>query len=293
MPWSELCVISPAESVEAVTAILLEIGCTGVAEQGVEPRRVTGFLAEEDTSGAIASDLTERLARLPEFGLPGITSVEVRPVQEADWANEWRKYFRPLEIGSRLVIKPTWERYEGDPHRAIVEIDPGQAFGTGGHGTTRLCLQALEEYVQPGMVVADIGTGSGILALAAARLGASVVYATDIDLLPRNVSRENVARNGLEEIVQVLEMDAFDAAARNCDLVVANIIAMTIIEITPSVRERLKPGGVYIASGIVDELLPGVLDAISAAGFRLIEIREDEVWRAVVAGRGERPESRV
>lgn len=284
MSWIELCVTTPPDSVEAVTGILLDLGCHGVAETGSDPRNITGFLPEGDPV-TLTVQLEHRLARLPEFGLPAVHTVTARPVEETDWANEWRRYFRPVEIGKRLVIKPTWESYEGDPSRAIVEIDPGQAFGTGGHATTRLCLEALDEYVLPGMVVADIGTGSGILAIAAARLGASVVYATDCDLLPRKVSQENVERNGLTGIVRIEEMDAFDAVARDCDLVVANIIAATIAEITPSVRHRLKPGGIYIASGIVDELLPVVLAAIGNAGFERVEIREEEIWRAIVARR--------
>jgi ribosomal protein L11 methyltransferase len=188
-----------------------------------------------------------------------------------------------LEIGKRLVIKPSWETYNADPNRVVVEIDPGQAFGTGGHQTTRLCLGALEQYAEPGMVVADIGTGSGILAIAAAKLGASVVHATDIDRLPREIARENVARNGLEGRVFIHEMDAFDAAAHDCDLVVANIIALTVIELTPSIAERLKPGGLFISSGIVDERLPDVLAALDATGFNVLEVREDEIWRAVAA----------
>jgi ribosomal protein L11 methyltransferase len=282
MRWIELTVESPSDSVEAVTAILLDMGCQGVAEQGTDPRRVTGFLALDDLASQLES-LRERIARLPEFGLSPGGPVNGRPVEEADWANEWRKYFHPVEIGKRLVVMPSWEEYSGDPARVIVEIDPGQAFGTGGHATTRLCLEALDELIRPGMVVADIGTGSGILAIAAARLGASLVYATDIDLLPRTVSRENVERNGLAEVVHVLEIDAFDEQARDCDLVVANIVAAVIEEIAPTIPARLKPGGLLVASGIVDELLPGVLEALVGAGLELIEIREDEIWRAIVA----------
>jgi ribosomal protein L11 methyltransferase len=242
-----------------------------------------GYLPASDTFTAALDDLEDKLARLPGFGLSAPTDITLKYAEEADWANEWKKYFKPVEIGSRLVIKPSWESYDADPSRVVVEIDPGQAFGTGGHPTTRLCLSALERYVRPGMVVADIGTGSGILSIAAARLGASLVHATDIDSLPRTVSRENVARNSLDETVKIHEMDDFDRLARDCDLVVANIIAMTVIELIPSIRERLKPGGLFIASGIVDDRLDDVLATLAANGFELLESLSEEIWRATIS----------
>lgn len=309
MRWAEIIIEIPAESAEAVTEMLLEAGCQGVAESVLastvasrqpEPdewidsrlstldlRQVvlTGFLPVSDDLQPTIDRLENRLAQLPDFGLSAPTDFTLKHAEDTDWAHEWRKHFKPLEIGRRLVIKPSWETYAGDPERVVVELDPGMAFGTGGHPTTRLCLAALEDYVTPGCVVADIGTGSGILALAAARLGASVVHATDIDLLPRQTARENVARSGLEKTVHIHEMEAFDVAARECDVVVANIIAATIIQLSPSVYARLKPGGVFIASGIVEERLPDVRAVLDASGFRLLETREEEIWRATIVKR--------
>ncbi len=296
MHWLELSLRTPAESAEAVTAALLDAGCQGVAETGGPERTIVGYLPEvEDLDGRL-QELERRLQSLPQFGLPAPSALARRPVDERDWANEWKKHFKPLEIGRRLVIKPTWEPYPpssrlnlGEPshgvERVVVELDPGMAFGTGGHQTTRLCLELLEEYVQPGDVVADIGTGSGILALAAARLGAASVLATDIDSLPRKIARENIGRNGLEQVITVHEMEPFDRAAWECDLVVANIIADTIIELTPSICGRLRQGGVFLSSGIVEERLPDVLSALSPAGFEMVEVRSADIWRAVVARR--------
>jgi ribosomal protein L11 methyltransferase len=283
MRWAEIIIEVPSESAEAVIALLMDAGCHGVAERGSDPRSIVGYLPASDTFTAALDDLEDKLARLSEFGLSAPTDITLKYADEADWANEWKKYFKPVEIGSRLVIKPSWESYDADPSRVVVEIDPGQAFGTGGHPTTRLCLTALERYIQPGMVVADIGTGSGILSIAAARLGASLVHASDIDSLPRTVARENVARNGLDQIVKIHEMDEFDRLARDCDLVVANIIAMTVVELTPSIRERLKPGGIFIASGIVDDRLDDVLAVLAANGFELLESLSDEIWRATIS----------
>lgn len=309
MRWAEILIEIPTESAEAVAEMLREAGCRGVAESAPAPtadsrqpepdewidsrlstfdsRRVTliGYLPVSDDLQPTIDRLEERLAQLPDFGLSAPTDFTLKYAEDADWANEWKRHFKPLEIGRRLVIKPSWETYAGDPERVVVELDPGMAFGTGGHPTTRLCLAALEDYVTPGSVVADIGTGSGILALAAARLGASVVHATDIDLLPRKTARENVARSGLQQTVHIHEMEEFDAAARDCDIVVANIIAATIMQLAPSVHARLKPGGVFIASGIVEERLPEVLAVLDACDFRLLETREEEIWRATIAAR--------
>lgn len=285
MRWAEIIIEVPAESAEATTAILLDAGCPGTAETGTTRRIIRSYLPVLDNLQPTIEAIEDRLAELPSFGLSAPLDMTLKYADEADWANEWRKHFKPMEIGKRLVIKPTWETYEGDPAKAVVELDPGMAFGTGGHPTTRLCLTLLDEIVRPGDVVADIGTGSGILALAAARLGAARVHATDIDSLPRKIARENVAANKLDGVVIIHEMDAFDAAARDCDIVVANIIATTIIELLPTIVPRMKPGATFIGSGIVAERLPDVLAAIDEAGLQLVEVREDELWRLVRATR--------
>ena len=206
----------------------------------------------------------------------------VRYAEDEDWANAWKQYFKPLRIGRKIVIKPSWEYFSPEPGDLILDLDPGMAFGTGGHPTTRLCLEALEDLVRTGMTVADIGTGSSILSLAAARLGASKVFATDIDLLPRKIARENVARNGLEEVIEVLEIDAFDVAAKCCDLIVANIVANTIVELAPTLPDRLKPGGFFIASGIVNNHADLVSGALRSVGLMPVETRSEDIWVCLV-----------
>lgn len=283
MRWAEIIIEIPAESSEATTAILLEAGCPGIAETGDDVRTIRAFLPVLDDLQPKIDAIEDRLIELPNYGLSAPLDMTLKYAEEADWANEWRKHFKPMEIGKRLVIKPTWEAYDGDPEKAVVELDPGMAFGTGGHPTTKLCLQMLEEIVKSGDVMADIGTGSGILALAAAKLGASLVYATDIDSLPRKIARENVAANKLDGVVLIQEMDEFDAAARDCDLVVANIIATVIVELLPSIPPRMKPGATFVGSGIVAERLDDVLAALEQVGLKLVEVREDEIWRLVRA----------
>lgn len=281
MRWAEISIRTLPESAEAITAGLLEIGCGGVSESSSQPGVITAHLPAVEGIQEKLERLSAGFHKFPEYGLPQPGEITLRYVDDQDWANEWKKHFKPLEIGESLVVKPTWEEYSGS--RIVIEIDPGMAFGTGGHPSTRLCLTALERTVTPGCTVADIGTGSGILAIAAAVLGAGKVHATDIDSLPRRIAQENVTRSGLEPLVTIHEMDAFDLAARECDIVAANIIADTIIQLTPGIAGRLKENGVFISAGIVDDRVADVLDALRKAGFRIEEVLSEEIWRCVIA----------
>lgn len=284
MRWAEMTVRCAPEATDAVSYAFLEAGCGGVMMRGANPVEVQGSLPVTDELMARIGDLKAHLDRLPEFGLPGlIDGMTLRYAEEEDWANAWKQYFKPLKIGTRLVVKPSWEYYEPREGELILDLDPGMAFGTGGHPTTRLCMLALEENVRSGMTVADIGTGSSILSLTAARLGADPVFATDIDSLPRKIARENVARNGLDDVIRVLEMDEFDAQARNCDVIVANIVANTIIEIAATIPPRMKPGGVFIACGIVEEHHDLVRDALAAVGLMPVETKREDIWVCLVS----------
>ncbi|HZT42134.1 MAG TPA: 50S ribosomal protein L11 methyltransferase [Chthonomonadaceae bacterium] len=286
MRWAEMSVECAPEAVEAVSYAFLQAGCGGVMQRGENPVLVQGSLPVSDLLTPQIQALRRHLDRLPEFGLPPIYgAMTLRYVEDEDWANAWKQHFKPFRLGRRLVVKPSWETYTPTDDELILELDPGMAFGTGGHPTTQLCLRALEDHVTLDMTVADIGTGSGILAIAAANLGAATVYATDIDSLPRKIARENVARNGLEAIVHILEMEDFDAQARDCDLIVANIVANTIIEIAPSVVPRLKPGGIFIACGIVEEHHDLVQDALRAVGLVAQETLREDIWGCLISRR--------
>src|SRR5579871_5831176 len=266
MRWAEMTVACAPEATDAVSYAFIQAGCGGVMLRGENPVTVQGSLPVTDELMARIEGLRDHLERLPEFGLPALKErLTLRYAEDEDWANAWKQYFTP----------------EGDD--LVLELDPGMAFGTGGHPTTQLCLFALEERITSGMTVADIGTGSGILALAAAKLGAVTVYATDIDLLPRKIARENIARNGLEETVHILEMEAFDTEAQGCDLIVANIVANTIIELATTIAPRLKPGGIFIASGIVEEHHDLVRDTLSAIGLSPLETKREDIWVCLVS----------
>lgn len=283
MRWAQMSVVCAPEATEAVCYAFLQAGCGGVMMRGNDPVTVEGSLPMSDELSGRLTDLKAHLERLPEFGLAAlIDGLTLTYAEDEDWANAWKQYFKPTKVGDRLVIVPSWEPYEPAPDDLILKLDPGMAFGTGGHPTTRLCMQVLETTVTPGMRMADIGTGSGILSLAAARLGAVEVFATDIDSLACSIARENVIVNELEGTIQVLNASDFDRKAQQCDLIVANILAATIIELAPSIVPRLKPGGVFIASGIVVEFHDAVRDALAQLDMTLMETRSEDIWVCLV-----------
>jgi len=205
---------------------------------------------------------------------------------EEDWARAWKAFFRPTRVGRRLVVVPEWERYRPEGDLIPIIIDPGMAFGTGTHPTTGMCLSLLEEHLSGGEVVIDLGTGSGILAIAAARLGAARVLALDIDPLAVEIARRNVARNGVGDIVEVRPGGQGAFPFSGADLVVANIVASTISQASPRVAAALRPGGRFIASGIVRERRAEVEKAMVVAGMRVTGDREEGDWVSLVAVKG-------
>ena len=204
-------------------------------------------------------------------------------VNEEDWANEWKKYFKPLEIGRKLAICPTWETYDNCEGRAVMKIDPGMAFGTGGHATTRLCLETLENYVQPNTELLDLGCGSGILSIAALLMGASRTVGVDIDPLAVKTARENGALNGYTAPqYTVLEGNLTDKVSGTFSVVAANIVADVIIFFCPQVRQFMKPGAVFVTSGIIDTREQDVLAAFAQNGLTVQERRESGGWLSFV-----------
>lgn len=213
----------------------------------------------------------------------GPTRVTYRPVQEEDWANAWKVYFKPERIGKRTVVKPTWESYTPEAADLVIEIDPGMAFGTGNHATTALCIQMLEDYIVPGMDVMDVGTGSGILAIQAGLLGAGQVQAMDFDSVAVHAAAENIALNRLEDCISIVQSDLLKSAQGQGDLIIANIIADIIIRLTPEAVDYLKGPKLFLSSGIIDTRREDVLEALAANGFTVLEVRESNGWVAIAA----------
>lgn len=208
-------------------------------------------------------------------------------VSEADWANNWKKYFKPLPVGERLLIRPTWETAENPDGRAVLSIDPGMAFGTGGHDTTRLVLETLEQYIHPDTALLDVGCGSGILSIAALLLGARSAVGVDIDPLAVKTARENGLLNGFDQPrLTILEGDLVDKISGRYQVVAANIVADAIIALSPAIPAFLEPGGVYIVSGIIDTREQEVRDALASCGFAVIQRREHGGWLCMVCRKG-------
>lgn len=256
---------------------------------------LSGYFPEGIDMEAVIKEVSQRSEELREFDIdPGSIIISVKDVNDDDWANNWKQYFKPLRVSSQLTIKPTWEEYT--PQNAdekIIELDPGMAFGTGTHPTTTLCLRALEGIIHDGDDVIDVGTGSGILAIGACLLGASRVLALDLDPVAVTIAGENVTLNNLEEKITVVESDLLSVITKGVGLelgitvpvrvVVANILAEVILLFPDDVYQALQPGGYFIASGIYKNKEQVVREGLLAAGFEIEETAREEDWIAFVA----------
>ena len=207
-------------------------------------------------------------------------TVETEGVEQEDWQNAWKKYYHAMDIGQRLAIVPGWETYDTD--RIVITMDPGMAFGTGTHETTSLCLETLDSMVKGGERVLDIGTGSGILAIAALKLGAAEAEGVDIDPMCVRTAGENAERNGVAEHFTVLVGDLSDKASGKYNIITANIVAAAILSLAPHVPVLMAPGARFIASGIIDTRKDEVLAGLRAAGLEPVEIKEKRGWVCVI-----------
>ncbi len=204
-------------------------------------------------------------------------------VDDSDWKEKWKEYFKPAKITEHLVVKPTWESYQPAGDEMVIEIDPGMAFGTGTHETTALCLELLDHYLEKGQIVLDIGCGSGILSIAAALLGSSRVLGVEIDPDAVRTAKENVKANHTEQIVTIQQGDLARDVDQKADLIIANLMAPLIMDLSPSAADHLVQGGMYISSGILKEKRKEVETAIEKAGFQILEVKEKGEWCAIAA----------
>ena len=242
--------------------------------------KVHMYLAPDENPAEVLPLFKERLEA---SGIP--YELATNGVEQEDWQNAWKEYYHAMDIGKRLAIVPGWEQYDTD--RTAITMDPGMAFGTGTHETTALCLEALDERVRGGERVLDIGTGSGILAIAALKLGAAAAEGVDIDPMCVRTAGENAARNGVEDRLTVLVGDLSDKASGVYDLITANIVAAAILSLAPHVPALLAPGAVFIASGIIDTRKEEVLAGLRAAGLEPFDVREKRGWVCIVCRKQE------
>ncbi|MDD6771270.1 MAG: 50S ribosomal protein L11 methyltransferase [Inconstantimicrobium porci] len=306
--WIEIRVITESEAIEPVSGIFYGLGCANVAiedpndfkntEKGPltydfadinvleykgEAAVVKAYFSEQDNIEKTVEYIKEKLQEIKSMGINiGEGKVETNEMHEEDWANTWKKYYKPTKIGNNIVIKPMWEQYEARDGELVVELDPGMAFGTGTHETTSMCIKSLEKYVTKDTTVFDVGTGSGILAIVASKLGAKHVVGVDLDPVAVESANENLRLNNLNNI-EILHGNLLDVVEGKADLVVANILAEVVCILVDDVKKALDKGGIFISSGIIHDRRQMVIDKLEQSGFEVVEVNKDGEWNCIVA----------
>lgn len=295
MQWIEIAVTVTPELADLAASVLEDYGHQGVSvsrddiqpdhwDEGELPEPsamiIRAYMVADDRAESARAQLDIALAAR---GLP-LASYAL--VDDEDWAEAWKSHYHTTRIGRRIVIRPQWETYDPEPDDLVISLDPGMAFGTGTHATTRLCLMSLEDLMQPGLSVLDLGCGSGILAIAAAKLGASHILALDIDPMAAQITAENAAINGVSDtiIAQQGSLDTVRGSARRFDLLLANILARIIIEMCgQGLGDVVRPGGKAIFSGIINEQVEDVRAALTQAGYTVTFVRVEGDWVSIEA----------
>ncbi|WP_282941446.1 50S ribosomal protein L11 methyltransferase [Paenibacillus sp. RC67] len=322
MRWHEVTVHTTEEAIEMISNFIHELGAGGVSieESGTLNKErdtslgqwyekplndipegraiIKGYFSDNTEMDTIMESLKRSVEQLTEFDVDtGNPTYELKEVDDEDWANAWKQYFKPLRISERLTIKPTWEEYNPGPEELIIELDPGMAFGTGTHATTSLCLKTLEKVIQGGEDVIDVGTGSGVLAIAASKLGAKHVLAVDLDPVAVSSATENTRLNGLESNITIKLSDLLGVLRESevagsevslgvkvpVQVVVANILAEIILLFVKDVYDVLAPGGTYVVSGVIQSKQKDVEKGLAEAGFTVTEVHEDQDWVVIIA----------
>ncbi|AYV67194.1 MULTISPECIES: 50S ribosomal protein L11 methyltransferase [Niallia] len=309
MKWSEITIHTTNEAIEPISNILHEAGASGVViedpfelikeredqfgeiyqlnpddypEEGV---LVKAYLPINSFLGETVEAIKENINNLVLFNIDiGLNKVSIMEVNEEEWATAWKKYYHPVKISEKFTIVPTWEDYTPvHTDELIIELDPGMAFGTGTHPTTVLCIQALERIVKKGDMVIDVGTGSGVLSIAAAMLGAKSVLALDLDEVAVRSAKLNIKLNKVHEKTSVRQNNLLNGIEEQAEVIVANILAEVIVRFTDDVYRLLQKDGYFIASGIILQKKEEVKDAIIASGLEIIETVQMEDWVSITA----------
>ncbi|WP_345789037.1 50S ribosomal protein L11 methyltransferase [Salsuginibacillus halophilus] len=306
--WVEFAIETTQSAVEPISNILHEAGASGVViedaadfqanEKSTEDEvyefkpedypaegvRVKAYFPENETVKTVVENVKTSINELPRYDVElGANKITLAKVEEEDWAHAWKKYYKPVVVSDTMTIVPSWEVYEPrNTHEQVIELDPGMAFGTGTHPSTVLSLQLMEQYVTKNDEVIDIGTGSGILSIAAAKLGAKQVTALDVDEVAVYSACENIRLNDVNEQITVQQNDLLEAVGtQEADVVVANLLADIILRLTPDVHRVIRPGGCFISAGIIGRRKQDVIDAFEREGFQVLRTAEVEDWVAI------------
>lgn len=305
MKWCEISIQTSHEAVELIAEIFRDLGASGVVIE--DPELVNDYITSgkwdyTDIPIAKETEVVVEKAYLPVNGeLEGriqtlqqeIKALESRGVntdpavlttaelQDEDWSDTWKQYFHTEKPGERVVIKPTWEEYAPQGDEVVIELDPGAAFGTGTHATTSMCIRQLEKLVKPGMTVFDVGTGSGILSIISAKLGATNIQAVDYDDSVLKIVEENLEQNNVQDIISVAQSDLMQNVHGKAELVIANIIADIIIRLFDQLDEHLEQAGTLLTSGIIEDRIEDVLAAAEKHGYGVVERMENKGWACI------------
>ncbi|WP_249871053.1 50S ribosomal protein L11 methyltransferase [Oceanobacillus saliphilus] len=309
MKWSEICIHTTNEAIEPISNILHETGASGLViedpldlvkvrenvfgeiydldpneypEEGV---RIKAYLPINSFLGETVEEIKQAINNLLIYDIDlGRNQVSLSEINEEEWATAWKKYYKPVKISKKITITPTWEDYSPvSSDEIIIELDPGMAFGTGTHPTTVLSIQALEEYLTDDDLVIDVGCGSGVLSIAAARLGAKKVYAYDLDEIAVNSTKLNAKVNKLDNKIIVKQNNLLNNVNMKAIVIVSNILAEIIVRFVDEAWDNLVDGGLFITSGIIQNKRQLVKDKLEGQGFEIIAVNEMEDWISIVA----------
>ncbi len=311
MNWTEVKIYTTTAGIDPLTGSMLDLGLQGFmiedaqdfdeflhdttphwdyVDQAVMEKMkdcetcVTIYVADNPQGMEELMQVRQILARLkaqdPD-GKYGRLELEMKDVDEEDWSNAWKKYYHPVQVGEHLVVCPSWEAYDRQPDDVVLTLNPGMAFGTGTHDTTRLCMELLEKYITPQDTVLDVGCGSGILAITAALLGANKIIGCDIDEVAVKVAGENAALNGVQDRISFHQGDLTSQVEGSFQIICANIVADVIIRLSEDAGRYLAKDGIFITSGIIDTREQDVLNALEQNGFQVIERRTSGGWVAL------------
>ncbi|GGB29000.1 ribosomal protein L11 methyltransferase [Lentibacillus populi] len=309
MKWSEICIHTTNEAVEPISNILHESGASGVVIEDpldlvriregefgeiyeLDPNEypdegvyIKAYLPVNSFLGETVEEIKQAINNLMIYDVDlGRNNVTLSEVNEEEWETAWKKYYKPVKISKKITIKPTWEDYQPvSSDEIIIELDPGMAFGTGTHPTTVLGIQALEHYIKQGNIVLDVGCGSGVLSIASILLGAEKVFAYDLDEIAVKSTTLNARQNKLDQQIETKQNNLLDHVDKQADIIVANILAEIIVRFIRDAWNNLKPGGIFITSGIIQPKKQMVKDQLQENGFTILEINEMEDWVSIIA----------
>lgn len=311
MDWTEISIKTSQEGADIAAQAFYEVGITGLVIE--DPDELSQLSKEEffwdyidesmvgTSDGTVVikaylssdSSLGEKLSLIKDkinwlkkrdLGVDlGSLDIELASVREEDWSNTWKKYYKPIKVSDRIVIKPSWETYNKKKGQVILTLDPGMAFGTGTHETTMLCMQAIDQYIRPDHSLIDIGCGTGVLSIGALLLGAKAATAIDLDGNAVEIARKNAQINKVLDRMTLVHGNLLDEIEGSYDIVVANIIADVIIELSQYVTNYIKAGGLFISSGIIHERLDEVIEQIESVGLIIEKVEKMGEWAMVVS----------